>query len=1572
MTSSFRRAARALATFTRLDRLFHLRAQYPTRAPRTRLEVTALEERVVPDGTQVGLEWLSDGGEPGTAAQLRLTRAADANTIANSSLMVTVQLGGTATRGTDYAFAGDPTPPPGGMPGMPGMPGSNTVNVTFAPGQSAYTLDVPVLDDTASEGWESVTALVQSSPNYTVGTTDPVTVWIEDDELWLETDADPVLKGQEVTFWLPDDAPEFATVEWDANYDGTTFAPVADADDTWFATTFTTAGARTVAARVTDANNVAQIVTLSVTVETPPPELTVPEDTTATVGVAKALAVEVDTELDVASVAWAFAYYADDYEWDFETDTTLTDEAVSYTFPSAGEYDVRVTVTDTAGKSTEGYFHVSVASAVPTATAQVSGPISEGGTVTFTVWELDPDALDTITVYANWTGAADAAFQQLNEGDFTTNADGSVSFTHQYLDVPDTGTTFTAKIYVLDEWGLSSINYEVPVTVNNVAPNFTVWAGWKIATAADQGVNLWAIRSGEVLEFRPASAGAAIPNTHEESEYRFHWTVTDASGVPQTFETTAARLALPDYAVGSVYHVEAWVTDGDPVETPTADIVTHTFTVVVEGSRDPIEEISWTGVRPSSIYGQLTLDGTDLLVGYAPYFNTTIRKSNWPTAASATVRFTIDPASEEYALDHGYTIKYHARAYTYDVEQFTIWTDNNDLLSTIYYEPNETGVFVIDAPGALDRRVIVSVWVNFEYNGQVVKRFVDVAGASASTDELAAPRIMLDTPKTQTTGAMVSGLIQLIRDLGPQLAERATALADALTSSSRAARMADVLIEGFKAGVGDFATAMMTGSLKGAVMTWLALDQNLSAYANATWDAATTTRFLLEYSGLTVDKVMTAARQQLGAGNLAALDTVAAWFVGDNGTSPVTDPQVFLDKVIASFDANERAALELDPAALLSGLSTAFQNKVEGALGKLSAQVVAKFVPGAGAVLSVYRAVTWVLENQAQLGNLAQQFLNILDTLTNPLLTRDDGITAVTTAVRTGLDNAVSGLLGMAASQFGLGNLPTEFKRAIQYVPVQVDTIIRAAVARVAVRLGGGASRGLFAGQMAPERTFSHNGIVYVLWVAQDSTGPQVKVARVKAGGGFDYIGTLTAASFTNALREGLDGKNAQEHIDALILAAKALHTATKTAGTSTGALQQKRDAMATSAIPAPGTVSATSSAADKLIADVKNDACKALQAGCFAAGTKLYTRRGWVAVEALVEGDEVAARHESEPGGAVEWKPVEATFRRTGRILHLHFANGELIRTTPEHPFHVEGKGWTAAGALREGDRLETLIGDSVALTEVYDTEEWETVYNVRVADFHTYFVGEEEWGFAVWAHNSYDSLKAALRAAATEANPPAFTSGVPGKTVQTLLDYAKQNTHESWYKFETFLRDKRITNATTIRDLWWTARDQDTALLAQTQAAAQQALAQYVQLVKDALQPFGITDLQFGIRGSLATGYSWDAYQPGTTTGGPGRPWDGKSFDVDAYVKSNSLTAGATRIPPKTGSRFVSLLDIDRVEGFKSGQAGSAAALQVNSAISAAESKLQTVFKNRLKKGSFTFKVFDLGATAVTGLPP
>jgi hypothetical protein len=46
------------------------------------------------------------------------------------------------------------------------------------------------------------------------------------------------------------------------------------------------------------------------------------------------------------------------------------------------------------------------------------------------------------------------------------------------------------------------------------------------------------------------------------------------------------------------------------------------------------------------------------------------------------------------------------------------------------------------------------------------------------------------------------------------------------------------------------------------------------------------------------------------------------------------------------------------------------------------------------------------------------------------------------------------------------------------------------------------------------------------------------------------------------------------------------------------------------------------------------------------------------------------------------------------------------------------------------------------VTVDTVTPTTQWEKVYNLRVADFHTYFVGKPEWGFSVWAHNSYEGF--------------------------------------------------------------------------------------------------------------------------------------------------------------------------------------------------------------------------------------
>jgi hypothetical protein len=113
-------------------------------------------------------------------------------------------------------------------------------------------------------------------------------------------------------------------------------------------------------------------------------------------------------------------------------------------------------------------------------------------------------------------------------------------------------------------------------------------------------------------------------------------------------------------------------------------------------------------------------------------------------------------------------------------------------------------------------------------------------------------------------------------------------------------------------------------------------------------------------------------------------------------------------------------------------------------------------------------------------------------------------------------------------------------------------------------------------------------------------------------------------------------------------------------------------------------------------------------------------------------------SRSEFDASGAIEAKRVEEVFERFAGVLHLH-VTGQVIRTTHEHPFYAHEKGWLAAKELQPNVWILSENGDWKAIKEVYDTGEWELVYNLRVADFHTYFVGDESWGWAAWAHNTY-----------------------------------------------------------------------------------------------------------------------------------------------------------------------------------------------------------------------------------------
>lgn len=97
----------------------------------------------------------------------------------------------------------------------------------------------------------------------------------------------------------------------------------------------------------------------------------------------------------------------------------------------------------------------------------------------------------------------------------------------------------------------------------------------------------------------------------------------------------------------------------------------------------------------------------------------------------------------------------------------------------------------------------------------------------------------------------------------------------------------------------------------------------------------------------------------------------------------------------------------------------------------------------------------------------------------------------------------------------------------------------------------------------------------------------------------------------------------------------------------------------------------------------------------------------------------------------------MEEVFVRHDKVLYVTISEVR-IGTTAEHPVYVVSKGWLPAGQLIEGDRLVGHDGMTSVVRRVEESEDLAMLYNLRVADHHTYFVGCAEWGFSAWMHNA------------------------------------------------------------------------------------------------------------------------------------------------------------------------------------------------------------------------------------------
>jgi intein/homing endonuclease len=83
----------------------------------------------------------------------------------------------------------------------------------------------------------------------------------------------------------------------------------------------------------------------------------------------------------------------------------------------------------------------------------------------------------------------------------------------------------------------------------------------------------------------------------------------------------------------------------------------------------------------------------------------------------------------------------------------------------------------------------------------------------------------------------------------------------------------------------------------------------------------------------------------------------------------------------------------------------------------------------------------------------------------------------------------------------------------------------------------------------------------------------------------------------------------------------------------------------------------------------------------------------------------------------------LTTTTRESDAIVEIYL-HGETIRATRGHPMWVNGRQWQMAKQLRRGDLLHGANGPASVIA-LRGSSRTTTVYNLVVANTHTYFVG-------------------------------------------------------------------------------------------------------------------------------------------------------------------------------------------------------------------------------------------------------
>ncbi len=189
--------------------------------------------------------------------------------------------------------------------------------------------------------------------------------------------------------------------------------------------------------------------------------------------------------------------------------------------------------------------------------------------------------------------------------------------------------------------------------------------------------------------------------------------------------------------------------------------------------------------------------------------------------------------------------------------------------------------------------------------------------------------------------------------------------------------------------------------------------------------------------------------------------------------------------------------------------------------------------------------------------------------------------------------------------------------------------------------------------------------------------------------------------------------------------------------------------------------------------------------------------------IEDIKVGDRVLAWDEAT--GSLAPKRVADTYVRITKSLRVLEVRTppdqrvQQIKTTDEHPFWVEGRGWVEAGKLAPGQLLRQADGSpaEVATTHAEPHPEGVTVYNFQVEDSHTYYVAQSDRDRPVLVHNA----GAAYRAPA-DGYWYHGTSGTQSVLSDGLDSARSLDRHKGFYMFPRRVDALDYANNSALRD--------------------------------------------------------------------------------------------------------------------------------------------------------------------------